>query len=242
MSGDLSISVVIPVFNGERFLAEAISGVLAQTRPASEILVIDDGSTDGTAAVAAGFGGIVRHVLVEHGGPPAARNRGVAESRGRFIAFLDHDDLWLPDKLEVQLAAASADPPPDVVLGLMEEFAESGSGISLEALGRPRGPLSALAGSAALIARESFQRVGPFNERSLTGDFIDWCARAADAGLRTAVPQRVVVRRRIHGANMGFTHGDRYRGDYLALVKAALDRRRALAGRRAPPEPPEAAS
>ncbi len=102
-----SISVVIPCFNGERFLAETLRSVLAQTKIPLEIIVVDDGSTDNSAVLAESFGSIVRVVRQENRGLPATRNRGIGESRGDWIAFLDADDLWLPEKLERQVAATT---------------------------------------------------------------------------------------------------------------------------------------
>lgn len=98
-----SVSVVIPAFNAERFLAGAIQSALSQSVPPLEIIVVDDGSTDRTAEVAERFGPPVRCARQENGGPSAARNRGIREARGEFIAFLDADDRWLP----VHLAEAT---------------------------------------------------------------------------------------------------------------------------------------
>src|SRR5438067_9612199 len=97
---DRTVSAVIPVHNGENFLAQAVESVLDQTRPVLEVVVVDDGSTDGTAAVAQGFGAPVRHIPQAQSGVSAARNRGVREARGNLVAFLDHDDEWREDKLE----------------------------------------------------------------------------------------------------------------------------------------------
>lgn len=94
-----SVSVVIPAFNAERFLAEAIRSALNQLLPPLEVIVVDDGSTDGTGEIARSFGEPVRCIRRENAGPSAARNRGIREARGEFIAFLDADDRWLPGHL-----------------------------------------------------------------------------------------------------------------------------------------------
>ena len=103
-----TFSVIIPAYNAERYLADAIESALAQTAPASEILVIDDGSTDGTVSIAHKFGSPVRCVTQTNSGVAAARNRGIRESTGRYVAFLDADDAWMPEKLERQLQAMTA--------------------------------------------------------------------------------------------------------------------------------------
>jgi glycosyltransferase involved in cell wall biosynthesis len=98
------VSAVIPVYNGERYVAEAIRSALGQSLPPVECIVVDDGSTDASAEVAMSFGEAVTYVHQENGGVSLARNRGAACARGEVVAFLDHDDVWLPDKLERQLA------------------------------------------------------------------------------------------------------------------------------------------
>lgn len=103
MSEDLfEISVVIPVFNGEKFIARAIDSVLAQTHPAREIIVVDDGSTDNTAEIVKSFGGTVKYLLQKNSGPGAARNLGIRTANSVWVTFLDADDEFLPHKLEIQ--------------------------------------------------------------------------------------------------------------------------------------------
>lgn len=98
----MTISVIIPAWNAERHIARAIRSVLAQSRPAEEIIVVDDGSTDGTAKVVRAFGMQVRLITQPNGGASVARNTGIAAATGDWIAFLDADDEWLPDKLQLQ--------------------------------------------------------------------------------------------------------------------------------------------
>jgi glycosyltransferase involved in cell wall biosynthesis len=103
-----TVSVVVPTFNGARLLAEAVQAILSQTVPPLEVLVVDDGSTDDTAAICARLPAPVRYIQQSNAGVSAARNRGIAEARGDWVAFADGDDVWLPTKLEVQLAALDA--------------------------------------------------------------------------------------------------------------------------------------
>lgn len=99
----LTVSVVIPVYNGEKFLAETLESVLSQTYPHVECVLVNDGSTDNTAAIAASFGDKIRYFEKANGGVSAARNFGIRRASGDFIAFLDADDLWLPEKIEKQM-------------------------------------------------------------------------------------------------------------------------------------------
>jgi len=104
------VSVVIPAYNAGRTLADTVESVLAQTLDDLEILVVDDGSTDATATVAGGFGGPVRCISKANGGVSSARNTGVEAAQGRYVAFLDADDLWESDKLERQVEILESDP------------------------------------------------------------------------------------------------------------------------------------
>src|SRR5436309_14667644 len=109
------VSVVIPVYNGERYLADAIQSVLDQTYRNFEVIVVDDGSTDRSAEIAKRFGEAVRYVYRTNGGVCKARNAGIAAARGAYIAFLDQDDLWLHDKLAAQVAYLDSHPEAGAV-------------------------------------------------------------------------------------------------------------------------------
>ena len=101
----MDISVIIPTYNSARYISEAVNSVLEQTFKAFEVLVIDDGSTDETEAIMSRYSAPVRYIRQQNAGVAAARNRGIEESRGRYVAFLDADDTWFPHKLERQLDA-----------------------------------------------------------------------------------------------------------------------------------------
>jgi glycosyltransferase involved in cell wall biosynthesis len=222
MSG---VGVVVPVHNGGRYLADALRSVLGQTHPAVAVVVVDDGSTDDSAAVAASFGPDVRLVSQPRRGAGAARNRGVDELSGEYVAFLDADDLWEPDKLERQVAAIRGDETLDVVFGhaiafLSQDVTEPR--LVATALDRP---VPAPVASTALIRSEAFRRVGRFATDRAVGEFLDWHLRAREAGLRELMLESVVLRRRVHDANSSFRERRR-RGDYAEILKASIDRRR----------------
>jgi glycosyltransferase involved in cell wall biosynthesis len=192
-----SISVVIPVFNGESFLAEAIESVLAQSLPASELMVIDDGSTDDSAGVAGRFSEVTL-IRTENRGPAAARNTGVAESMGDLITFLDADDLMKPDRLERQVAALEEDPSASFALGRGELFMEPG----VEPPRWVNEEMRAYMQMSLFTTRRTFELIGPFDEDLRLGDDTDWLFRAFEAGLRPALIPEPVIVRRYHGTNI----------------------------------------
>jgi len=111
------ISVVIPTYNLAAYIGRAIHSVLAQTRPADEIIIVDDGSDDGTADIITSYGVAVRYIVQENAGASAARNAGITAARYEWIAFLDGDDEWLPEKLARQTALIARNPHLNWVTG-----------------------------------------------------------------------------------------------------------------------------
>jgi glycosyltransferase involved in cell wall biosynthesis len=128
----MKVSAIIPVFNRGDYLARAINSALAQTVPLDEILVVDDGSTDGSADVASRYGNRVRVVRQANSGVAGARRRGIQEASGEWIAFLDSDDEWLPDR-NGELLKAAGRVPPDVawIFGALRVVTDSGEGLTL---------------------------------------------------------------------------------------------------------------
>lgn len=221
-----SVSVLIAVYNGERFLREAVESVLAQRHPALEVIVVDDGSTDGSAAVVTDLAG-VQVIRQENAGQPAALNAALAVARGEFLAFNDADDLWTSGRLAAQLAALQADATLDAVFGHTEQFLEPDAPPSVAAsLTEERRIRPSRLHTAMLIRRASFDRVGPFDEGLRVGGVVEWADRARRAGLHECMLPGIVLRRRLHGANIGLQQRDAARADYLALARAALARRR----------------
>ena len=229
-----SVSVIIPIFNSGRYLREAIDSVLAQTCGPLEVLVVDDGSGDSGPELASGFGPPVRVIALPHRGHPAARNAGIAASTGDFLAFLDADDLWTANKLQLQLDVFEANPSLDLVFGHMQNF------ISPELSEPERAKikcnstiLPGLLQGSMLARRASFDRVGPFAEERKMGDFLDWYGRATLLNLNMHMLPDMLVRRRIHLANFQRTH-KHLRSENLLVLKKLLDLRRAAADSSSP--------
>ncbi len=224
----LSISCVIPVYNGERFLAEALDSALGQTRPAAEVIVVDDGSTDGTLEVAARYSGRVTYLRQDNAGPAAARNRGVAASRGDLVAFLDADDLWHPEKLAKQAARFQIRPELGISVTHVRNFWIPELWQEEERL---RGhPFTAdhLPGKTfqCLVAlRSAFEAVGPINESLRLGEDTDWFLRAADKGMVLEMLPEVLTYRRMHQANVTRQVAT-LRAAMVDVVRESLRRRR----------------
>jgi glycosyltransferase involved in cell wall biosynthesis len=223
------VSVVIPVHNGERYLAPSIQSVLDQRHPALELLVVDNGSTDGTGDVVRSFAS-VRYVRLAEKGLCKALNHGLEQCRGAFLGFLDADDLWSPNRLAIQLEVFAGKPGVEMVFGHVEQFispdldesAKATLSIRNEHLpGRYRGSM--------LVRRESFWRVGPFDSTLGYGEFIDWYMRAEEQKVVEVMLPDVLTLRRIHGANLGYTERHR-RVELARVLKRGLDRRRRSSG------------
>jgi glycosyltransferase involved in cell wall biosynthesis len=220
MASDL-VSVIIPVFNGERFLAEAVKSILAQSHRNLEVIVVDDGSMDGSAKAVQGYP--VRYFSQPHLGPGAARNFGIRQAQGGFLAFLDADDVWMPEKTAGQMAMLAARPELEAVFGWVEQFTDAEAEPSKARF--VGAVLNGIHPGAMLIRAASFARVGMFPTDRRIGEFMDWFAHAMEAGLVSAVLPEVVVRRRIHGENLMRSEGVD-KTEYARILKTALDRRR----------------
>jgi glycosyltransferase involved in cell wall biosynthesis len=220
------ISVVIPVRNGARYLGEAIDSLLAQQPPVHEVLVVDDGSDDASAGIAEGYGDPVRCLRRPACGPGAARNAGIAASRGELIGFLDADDRWGSDALRGRMAVLCADPTLELAFGHVRQFIDP----DVDPQTRNRLPASPDAEPRYLLGtmlarRGTLDRIGPFREDLQAGDFIDWIVRAREAGVRSGFVPDLVLWRRAHGENLSHRRATLAR-DYARVVKASLDRRR----------------
>lgn len=220
-----AVSVVIPARDAARTLGETLASIAAQSRPALELLVVDDGSRDATAAVAAAAG--ARVLRPAGSGVSAATNSGVAASRAPLIAFCDADDLWAAEKLERQTALLAAHPEAGMALCHFDCFACP----SLDPAARarvavPAEPRAGWLRSCLLLRREAFERVGPLTVGLQQGDMIDWFDRARGAGIEAVIAPEVLVHRRLHPGSMSFGARGQHRG-YIEMARLALARRRA---------------
>ena len=222
-----AVSVIVPLYNGARFVGEALRSVLSQEYSPLEILVVDDGSTDGGAElVAQEFPG-VRRLRLGHAGLSAARNAGLEQAGGAWIGFLDADDLWAPGKLSLQTGWLAAHPDQEALFGHVRQFYTPEDADELRTSYRfSREVLPGIHPDTILVSAAAVRRIGPFDTGVAMGEFLDWFARAQEAGLAYGVLPDVLAFRRIHSSNMSITRRKEAAPEYARLLKAALDRRR----------------
>lgn len=221
--------MIVPACNAERFIADALDSIRAQTVAPLEVIVVDDASSDRTSRIATLAGAKV--IAHRSGRPAAVRNAGVDAASGRLVAFLDAADRWRPTKLERQLdvlesdlaigfvgchTALFADDPADRPAWWKPEWSESASEPSLLP-------------SAVVVRRSVFAQVGGYDDRLARGDDIEWTARAQDAGVRRAIVGAVLVDRRIHAAAASADH-DAAARRHLGILRESVARKRAARG------------
>lgn len=229
------VSVIIPVHNSAHYLAMALTSVVRQSYNPIEVIVVDDGSTDDVATVIAQLRIQILEEPAPHPkltihycsqprrGPAAARNRGVTLARGNFLAFLDADDWWSPEKLMHQVEMLNQQPQLGYVVSHMRVQLESRSPwpASLNRVHYQSEPLCLLP-SALVVRRQSFYQVGEFNESYRYSDDADWFLRAKDAAVPFAVVPAPLVYKRIHRTNL--SHAPGMTQETLRAVHASVRR------------------
>ena len=221
MPGPL-VTVVAAAYNGERFLKEALASVFAQDFDSFEVVFVDDGSNDGTAAIARSFP--VRYVHQSNKGLPAARNAGLGLARGQLIAFVDDDDLLPPTKLSVQARYLLEHPGIGCVLGRQEWIVENG----VEPPNLARDPIFGEPGGiqlvTAMIRRQVLEELGGFDPSYRYAEDRDLFVRLREHHVQITVLPEVVLHKRLHGSNMTLNRPDRH--PLLRSLKEKLDRER----------------
>jgi len=223
------VSVIIPAYNAEAFINDALESVLAQDYRPIEVIVVDDGSSDNTARIAERFGQPVICHRQKNSGPPAARNLGLSIAQGEYIGFLDADDLYEPGRMTLQHDKLQKNPNVDIVIGrLMHE----------QLSGEPGGPMTYkpvetddhtwLQLGLCLFRRSAFERVGVMEDALQHSDDWDWFMRARELQVPMILHDDIVLRARLHWSNMT---RDRKAGKHFlaVMLKRSIDRRRNMA-------------
>jgi glycosyltransferase involved in cell wall biosynthesis len=222
------LTVIIPVYNGEQFLPEAIASVGAQGYPEVELIVVDDGSTDSSPAIIDRLGDRARVIRQENAGPAAARNRAMEIATGELISFIDVDDLWPEGKLELQVGFLHDHPEIDAVLGRIKYVTMAGA--KMPPIRFEDDELKTISNvhlGSGVFRRRAFDVVGGFDEDFRFGEDVDWFLRARETGLAFRVLPDVTLLYRLHRSNMTLERTPQEVVN-TRVLKKSLDRRRAM--------------
>jgi len=220
------VSVLMSVYNRAEYVDEAVRSVLADTSATHELVVIDDGSTDGADVIAAAYADRAVFLRQDHRGCAAAWNLGLRHARGEYITFCDSDDVWMPRHTGPLRTALDASPDVDVVIGVTTEFLSPELDPDAHVTRAPHDGRRAPVGGAMLARRAVFDTVGPFDDGLLQGYWFDWYTRFVDIGLCAKFIDDVVLRRRIHDRNSSIVQSEML-GEYARALHASIVRRRA---------------
>lgn len=221
------ISCIIPVFNNERFLGESLESVFAQGHSPIEVIVVDDGSTDRTPDILREFGDRITTIRQENAGPAVARSRGLRAAKGTLIAFQDSDDLWVPEKLTLQMARLEARPDADLCTCMIQNFWESEMAQEEEQLRDTAHAQPRLASWQGVLARRSaFEKFGGMDTETPENDMREWMHRARSLGAVIEHIDQVLVRRRVHSNNWSRKREGMEASLLLRLAERAMARRR----------------
>lgn len=222
------VSVLVPARNAARFIGDALRSVQEQTFTDWELVVVDDGSTDDTAAIAARLGGDRCTVVRQPGrGSGTARNAALAMARGDVIAHLDADDVWPSDRLERLVAALDADPSLDAVFGVAVEFADADAPPTARVIAEPT---AVRLGTTGVVRRSAHDRIGPFRAVAVA-DQLEWTGRLLAMGAPVAEIDALVLRRRVHGTNNSHQHPSSTTLERVHMVRDLLALKRRQASR-----------
>lgn len=217
------ISVVIPVYNGEKYISEALRSVLAQEYEPVEIIVVNDGSTDRTSQCLEKFDEKLIVIDQENCGPSVARNHGIEAASGEYITFIDSDDIWMPHKVEFHLDHFKKFADLEISLGLSAKLPfESVQDINSNTA--EQSSFLHLVMGATMIKKSVFKEVGLFDEELLFGEDTDWFLRARERQKKIAISRKLLLLYREHDDSI--TNEKRKANLYLFKVfKKAKDRK-----------------
>jgi len=213
------ISVIIPAYNAAAYIVDAIESIEHQQYLNMEIIVVDDGSTDDTVARCTGQN--ITLIAQSNQGVAAARNTGLQRASGDLIGFLDADDQWCPNKIELQLQTLREEPDIQLVMGLLLPVDKD-----MKPLNEP---MFLMLPGVLLLRREVLDEVGTFDEQLAHGEDIDWLLRCMEQGFQIKIINEVILHYRRHDNNLT---NDRETANkfFLKVLKKSLDRRRKDAG------------
>lgn len=224
------VSIIVPVFNGEKYIQECLCSLTAQTYKPTEIIIVDDGSTDGSTAIAKSLKlNNLKVVAGEHNNLPSARNKGIIHSRGDFIGFCDVDDIWLPEKLQLQINILLNEPEIDMCFSNVICFSLNGERFfGKNKLKRCRAinknkinqlelllHQNLIVPSTVVVRKKIFDSIGLFDETLHTCEDWEFVLRAAALNMSIKYLDTITVRYRLHDSNMS--------SNALAMHKGRMD-------------------
>lgn len=196
------VSVIVPLYNYAYYIEAALNSVFEQSYRPIEVIVVDDGSTDNSAAIVRTYQD-VRYYYQTNQSAAVARNNGIAVANGEFIAFLDADDLWHPDKLSIQVSHMVAHPEVDItttnVLSFLEPETQVPAWFKSD---RELGETNGIVPSAIVVRRNIFDQVGGFSAAHVPSEDTEWLCRVKDAGISIVTIPEPLTLRRLHGSNL----------------------------------------
>jgi glycosyltransferase involved in cell wall biosynthesis len=221
------VSVIIPVYNGERFISDAVDNVLGQNYPSVELIIVDDGSTDKTGEIVKQFPADIRYLRQENAGPASARNRGIRNASGEFLTFLDVDDLWPENNLNLLTNEMFQEPDTEIIHGYAQLMEYNSATCGYDYSRNPKKSYPYFIG-AAIYRRSVFDKVGLFDSTLLFSEGTDWFMRAVQLKVKFKRLDNITLLVRKHGQNM--THRKTLiELNMLRVLKKSIERKRAEA-------------
>lgn len=215
------VSVIVAAYNAEKYINESIASILDQTYGNTEIIVVDDGSTDGTADILKSLP--VSYYFQKNKGQASALNFGISMAKGDYLGFNDADDLWVAEKLELQLKEFTKNIQLDASFGMVQQFiCSSLTEDQASKIHCPKMPMKGYSKLTMLIKKKSFEEIGDFNTKVKIGDFIEWFALAKRKGIQHRLIDDVLGKRRLHLDNMSVKDKSE-RNSFAQIMKRHLD-------------------
>jgi glycosyltransferase involved in cell wall biosynthesis len=216
------VSVIIPVFNGARYLGEALDSVFNQSYPSLEVIVVNDGSTDQTAKIACGYPG-VHYLHQSNQGVSAARNLALDAAKGEYMAFLDADDIWKPEKLTLQLNFMLNNPDILITGSNAVNFLEPDTRLPDWLEKRPDWKIvNHIIPSTLVVHSSVFSLIGGFSTEFLSNEDTEWLWRAKKAEINMYQLDEVLALRRYHGANLSWKNSNSDKSGLFRIIRKSL--------------------
>ena len=213
-------SVVIPAYNAAAFISETLASVMAQSHPPSQIVIVDDGSTDDLSAALADVDAPISLMQQKNSGPGSATTRGMAAVKTEFVATLDADDLWEPRKIEQQFPALLSG-VAEMSFTRMRNFGADSHTVTSDE------NKSGWSRSTLLMRRETFDKIGPIEDMpGYRGEMVEWFARARALGVKMQMLEEPLALRRIHEGSLSWQRDPAHDKGYMEIVLRAMRRRK----------------